>query len=390
MILRRCVSAAVTASLWCGSVAPATARAQPAPPQAAGVHVPQDKDERGLWMQADEEERRLKNSNFIVKDAALNAYVRDVFCRTVGPECAPIRIYIVRTPYFNATSAPNGMIQLWSGLFLRTRDEAQLAAVLAHEYIHYRDRHQLQLWRELKSRSGAATFFMMFGIVGGLVALGTLTSLYSFSRDQERAADKGSIAMLAHADYDPLAASRIWGQIRAEQDATAAARNTKSRKDRNGGMFATHPPTAERMASLGELVKAEAPRAPVLRVAEYRAALAPLWANLIDDQIKLNDLGATEFLLASLASDGWTPDLLYARGELYRSRGRAEDFPAAIGYYRQALDRGSAVPEVHRGLGLSLLRMGNDEEGRVALREYLRMKPEAVDKPMIQMLAGGE
>lgn len=103
--------------------------AQPVP---AG-YIPTDKDERGLWMQLDTVERGLTTSEFVVRDPALNDYVRGVLCRTVGDaRCAAIRLYIVRTAEFNATMAPNGMMTVYTGLLLRVRDEAQLAAILGH------------------------------------------------------------------------------------------------------------------------------------------------------------------------------------------------------------------------------------------------------------------
>jgi len=402
----RCVNGAVIASLLCTASPPplmaqsqesASGVEQPSATPAgadgatyqSAIYTPQDKDERGLWMEVDEQERKLKNSNFVIHDPALNAYVHDVFCRTVGPDCNALRLYIVRTPYFNATTAPNGMIQVWSGLFLRTRDEAQLAAVLAHEYVHYRDHHFIKLWRDLKSKSGAAAFFGVFGIIGGLIALAQLSSVFSFSRDMEASADAGSVELLVKAGYDPMAASRVWEQIRAEADATAAARNVASRKDKTGGMFATHPPTAERMAMLKALVAKVPTTGPkMLRRAEYRAALGPLWAAFIDDQIKRNDFGGTEFLIGFLANEGWTSDLNYARGELYRSRGRPADMTAAVGFYRQATADQAAPVEAWRGLGLSLLRSGAQADGQAALKIYLARKPDASDKAMIAMLAG--
>lgn len=396
MILRRSVAAGVVAALLAGAIpAPLTAHsaqdvAAPAPQPA--VYVPQDVDERGLWMQSDEEERRLRNSNFVIQDPALNAYVRDVFCRTVGPDCNSIRLYLVRTPYFNATSAPNGMVQVWSGLFLRVRNEAQLAAVLAHEYAHYRDRHVLQLWRQLKSKSGSATFFAMFGLIGSMIAIGQLASVFSFSREQEASADSEAVRMLAAAGYNPMAASEVWTQIRAEADATAAARKTKSRKDKNGGMFATHPTTAERVQALVALAgKTPVTGTASLRDREYRTALRALWPSFIDDQIKMNDFGASEYLLGYLANDGWTPTLQYARGELYRFRGRADDLKAAARFYQEATAGTGAdvVPEAWRGLGLSLLRSGSPSEAKVALDTYLKLKPDASDRAMIAMLAGG-
>lgn len=394
MSFRRGVQALASLSLLTGSIAGPSA-AQVTPSMAAdanrpvsAIYLPQDKDERGLWLQVDEEERNLKTSNFVIRDPSLNAYAHRVFCRTIGPDCERLRLYIVRTPYVNATTSPNGMIQIWSGLFLRTRDEAQLAAVLAHEYVHYRQHHVIKLWRDLKAKSGAAVFMSMFGLVGGVLALAQLSSIFTFSREQESEADAGSIALLRDAGYDPAAATRFWEQIRAEADATALARDVKSRKDRNGGIFATHPPTAERVAVLKALADRASGGKADLGADSYAAALAPLWPSFIDDQIKMNDFGGTEFLIGYLANQGWTPTLNYARGELYRSRGRPADLAAAVGFYRQATGSDTCPAEAWRGLGLSLLRTGSDSDGKAALKTYLARRPEASDRALIAMMAG--
>lgn len=364
-------------------------QAAPLAPLQLG-ELPQDKDERGLWMQADEDERFVKASNFVIRDPALNAYVRDVFCRTVGQaECKPVRIYLLRNAYFNASMSPNGMMLVWSGLFLRTRNEAQLAAVLGHEYTHYRNRHTTLLFRNIKSKANAGAVLGIFGIIGSLAQLAVVSSIFTFSREMERDADAGSIPLMANAGYDPGAATKIWEQIRAEADATALARGTKSRKDKTGGMFATHPGSAERVQTLASLAaKTPVSGAPKFNETEYRAALAPFWADFVDDQIKLNDFGGTDLLLSQLAEQGWTSDLLFARGELYRSRGRPEDLAKAAEFHAQAIAAGGAPEESWRGLGLARLRAGQQPEGRTALKEYLRVKPDAKDRAMIVMLSG--
>jgi beta-barrel assembly-enhancing protease len=368
-----------------------------APPPITPGYLPQDKDERGLWMQMDEAERDLKVSNFVIRDPELNAYVRRVLCKTTGEaECKDIRLYILRTPYFNAAMAPNGMMLVFSGLFLRTQNEAQLAAILGHEYTHYRNKHSLRNFRDVKAKADAIAWISLIpfanlavGLGVSLAQFGILGSIMGFSREMEREADAGSIPMLAGAGYDPTAASKVWEQLRVEADATAAARGKKSRKDKDGGMFASHPGSAERMATLKDLgTKQAVAGTPAVFRNEYRAALAPFWSDLVDDQIKLNDFGATEMLLSQLATEGWTSELLFARGELYRARGKPEDLPKAADFFRQSIAAGQPPAEAYRGLGLSLLRSGVQAEGQAALKNYLKLRPDAKDKSMMAMLAG--
>ncbi|WBH16870.1 M48 family metallopeptidase [Sphingomonas radiodurans] len=362
-------------------------------PITAG-YTPVDKDERGFWSEVEELERNIKTSAFVIRDPALNGYVRGTFCRIVGAsECAPIRIYIVRTADFNASMYPTGMMIINSGLLLRMRDEAQLAAILGHEFTHYTHRHQIQIFRDVKRKANAAAWLSMIP-VGGLAAaaalsvaqLGMAASIFTFSRGMESEADAVSVPLMARAGYDPGQAWRVWEQLRAEQDATAIARNAKSRKDKNGGIFGSHPPTAERLATLKTLAAAQ-PAGGSDERAAYVAAVRPWWPKLVDDQIKLNDFGGTEFVLGKLAETGWTADLLYARGELYRTRGRPDDLTQAAGFYRSATAMPDTPAEAWRGLGLVELRAGRVVEGQAALANYLKARPDATDRSMIEMMA---
>ena len=395
--LRRSISALLSGAMVLSSAALAAPSA-PAPkprPSALG-YQPQGELEKGLWYEMDEQERLLKQSKFLVTDPALNQYVKGVLCRTVGTErCQAARLYIVRTPFFNASMAPNGTMMVYTGLLLRMRDEAQLAAVLGHEFTHFDNQHTLKLFKDIRAKTDAMSWlsFIPIPYVGMLSQIALISGIYAFSRDMEREADAGSLTELARAGYDPREASAIWEQLGAEADATAKVRGHKSRKDKNGGMFATHPKTTERMATLRQKAEALALARPgATRAAEFRSALADWWPRLIDDQLKLQDFGGTEYLLATLAGNdpaGWTSDLLYARGELYRSRGQAGDFEAAIGLYRQAIAKGGALPETWRGLGLAQIRLGQAAEGKAALREYLAKRPDASDALILASMAQG-
>ena len=125
-------------------------------------------DEGGLWSLMDREETRLRRSPFSLRDPRLRDYVQDIACRLAGEHCPDVRVYLVQTPLFNASMAPNGMMQVWTGLMLRVDNEAQLAAVLGHEIGHYLSRHSLERLRDVKSRAAFGQFLGLLGVAGAV------------------------------------------------------------------------------------------------------------------------------------------------------------------------------------------------------------------------------
>jgi beta-barrel assembly-enhancing protease len=349
---------------------------------------PRDEVERGIWLQIDEYERELKNSPFVIDDPALNAYVKSVLCKTVGQDrCNAARIYLVRTPQYNAMMAPNGMMVVWSGLLLRTRNEAELATVLGHEFAHFEKRHSIQMFRNIKSKTDAMTWLSV--VPGGMFAsMSLIGSVYSFNRDMERQADLVALDDLARSGYDPIAASQIWEQLRAEMDSTREGKQMRQMMDQMGDFMSSHPGTKERMEYLRAAAIGKRTANQTLGAEAYRKALAPWWPRLIDDQIKLSQFGTTEFLLEGMARGSWTGEQLYARGELYRARAKEGDFAKASGFYKQAIAADPMLAESWRGLGIALLRSGSKEEGQRALRKYLEARPEADDVQIISAMAG--
>ena len=356
---------------------------------SATDYGPRDETERGLWQQMDDYERELKSSEFLMTDPALNAYVKSVLCKAVGIErCGSTRIYIVRTPQYNAMMAPNGMMIVWSGLLLRTRNEAELATVLGHEFAHFEKRHTIQMYHNIKSKTDAMTWLSVLP-GASFVQMSLMGSVMSFNRDMERQADLGALDDLARNGYDPIAASEIWEQLRAEMDSTAEGRRRRKATDVAGDFFSSHPNTKERMEYLRAAAIGKRSSGQTMGADSYRRAMAPYWPQLINDQIRLNQFGATEFLLASMARGKWTADLLYARGELYRARGKEGDFATAIGYYKQAISQDPMLAESYRGLGVSLMRSGSKDEGKKALKQYLDKRPMANDHGIVAMMASG-
>jgi beta-barrel assembly-enhancing protease len=362
-------------------------------PPYVGAYEPQSVDERGLWMEADEYERRLGNSPLLLKDAALNAYVRDVLCKAVGNDrCQSVRIYILEVPAFNASMMPNGAMSIWTGLLLRTRNEAELAGVLAHEFAHFELRHSLRGYQQRRSASDVAAWASVLGNLANTnttdLQFALLGSTFRFSRQQEEAADSLSLQYIAASPYNVAAPSELWQHIMAESDATAAGRKQRANQRYTSGFFDTHPTNLRRASTLAELAKRFGSNGEHAGE-RLRSALDQHMKTFLAAQIGLNDFGGTEYLLQQLAgADGWSGDLLYARGELYRRRGNPRDLVTAAQFYSNAISSGYEGPEVHRNLGLALIRSGNASEGKMSLREYMRLLPNASDASVIQTLIG--
>lgn len=378
---------------------PAAAQQGVLPPPYQGVYQPRGVDEIGLWHQDDEEERALAASSQRVRDERLTGYLKAVLCDTVGKErCGAVRIYVIRAPIFNASMSPNGTMRVFTGLFLRLRNEAELATVLGHEFGHFERRHSLAGFRARRSGTDAIAWMALLASLAPSyqtmrsfedVQLAVYGGLYRHGRDQEREADRLGIAYLNQSRLRPQAASAVWQHVMEEAEASARAKGLKKPDFRRIAFAASHPPDAERAAYLADLA-APGGAAREDGMERYRAALAPFLGQFLDDQIKLNDFGASDYLIKNLATTGWTATLWLKRGDLYRTRGNPRDLAAAADFYASAVALDPDLAEAHRGLGLSLLKTGRPGAAAAALQTYLRLRPDAVDAGMIQrMIPGG-
>ena len=98
--------------------------------------------------------------------------------------------------------------------------------------------------------------------------------LSHFSRDQEREADWLGLGYLNHSAFRPQAASAVWQNLMAEQEASAQAKGVRKPNFNKVAFFASHPPDGERAATLASFADpAGAERDD--GVARYAAALAP-------------------------------------------------------------------------------------------------------------------
>lgn len=383
----------------------ANARIRPADmePLVGPGFRPTDADEKGIWQLMDRVEEEVAGTNLLLKDDGVNVYVRDLIGRVGGPAAKDMRIYVVRIPDFNAVMFPSGFSVIFSGLLLRMRNEAQLAGVVAHESGHFLRRHMIRQWRDQRRKSDILSIgSMLAGVTGAgagvylgdyvqLAQLGTILSMFQYSRALEAEADAMGARLIADAGYDPMEMSATWSQLIAELD--QSARYRRKRRDRGYGLFDTHPAAESRMADL----KASAAE---LRVpgrdyktgrSRYLEVIAPIREMMLQDQVKLNDPGASQYVIETLAQDGWNGLLRFYEGEVWRLRNRDSegDWARAAQSYAIAVAYPDAPAEAWRWHGVALLKQGRKAEGQAALSRYLAMKPDAPDAPFVRQMAAG-
>ena len=360
---------------------------------------PTDTDEKGLWQLMDRVEEEVAGSNLLIKDPQLVSYLQGVIGHVGGPAAKDMRIYLAHVPDFNAMMFPSGFAVVFTGLLLRMRNEAQLAGVIAHESGHFLRRHMIRSWRDMKRKSDIfAIGAMAAGVAGGaagvymgdyiqLAQLGTILSLFQYSRAMEAEADAMGARLIAEAGYQPIEMANVWQQLIGEEDASAAYRRKHRRR---GSLFDTHPSQDSRLADLkisaGEVTVPG--RSYATGRERYLKAIAPIRETLLEDQVKLNDPGASQYLLNTLALDGWNGLLRFYEGEVWRLRNRAGDDVRAAQSYAVSVVYPDAPADAWRWHGLSLMKEGRSSEAKDALGRYLRMKPAAPDAPFIRQMIG--
>lgn len=365
----------------------ATGALDDSPDVAPGEHPLTASVEADFWMITDSAERQIKSSGRRVMDPAINAYVRRVVCTIAGPYCDDIRVYIIQTPDFNASMMPNGAMQIWTGLLLRARNEAEFAYVIGHEIGHYLRRHTLKRMIDLRARTDALVFVQLaIGAAGGnslagnLVQLLAMASLSAYSRDQERESDDVGFRLLVDAGYAPDQAAPIWRRLIAE---SAAAD-----QDQPSIFFASHPAPVERAETLERLAtesKAESKAEGETFEARYLDAILPIRAGLFRDELRTRRFNRLQVVLDQHFEVGANiGELNYFQGELYRLRSDDGDEALAIAAYRKALAGDGAPPLAHRDLGLLLMKKQQSGEALAHLQAYLAATPEAQDRAMVQ------
>jgi hypothetical protein len=389
---------AAAAALHTG-VAEARVRPQDMMPLVGPGYRPTETDEKGLWKEMERVEEEIAGSNLLITDPKITGYLQNIIGTVGGPAAKDFRIYLARIPDFNAMMFPTGFAVVFSGLLLRMRSEAQLAGVIAHESGHFLRRHMIRSWRDQRRKTDILSIGAMLAGIGGagagvylgdyvqLAELGTILTLFKYSRVMEAEADAMGIKNLAAAGYEPMEMSTIWQQLIGEENASARYRGKHRHK---GGLFDTHPSSDARMTDLRtDALELTIPgKAYENYRTRYLATIGPIRPTLLDDQVKLNDPGASQYVIDTLALDGWNGLLRFYEGEVWRLRNRPGDDVRADQSYAAAVAYPDAPADAWRWHGIALMKQGRTAEAKAAFARYLVMKPDAPDAAWVRQMAG--
>jgi predicted Zn-dependent protease len=230
------------------------------------------------------------------QDEALTAYVSEVGQRIGQASDLPDQEYrftVLDSPVVNAFSLPGGYVYVTRGALAVADDEAELAAVLAHEIGHLAARHSAQRYSNqvLAEVTMGLGSFMSAGFAREPLSEAAGSVLARFSREEELEADSLAVRYLRRAGYDPRAVATMLTRLSTYNrivDRVHGGPGDGEELD----IMATHPSDDERLThvrALGQAAVAssddDASGAPAARdPAAYRARIAGMVMGSTDEQ----------------------------------------------------------------------------------------------------------
>ncbi len=189
-----------------------------------------------------------------INDLQLTNYVNSIGQKIVAVSHTPnepFRFNVIKNDTVNAFALPGGYIYVTSGMLYKLKNEAQLAAILAHETVHVTARHtQSQMSHEMAksiviSLGASASKGSGEYAVRAAQIISQLEGL-KYSRTHESVADEYGLGYLYKAGYDPYEMVRTMEMLRSLSDSRPIE------------FLSTHPDPDNRVERLKELIQQRA------------------------------------------------------------------------------------------------------------------------------------
>ncbi len=363
--------------------------------------LPEEQEEQDLWELASNHENRLRNSGDVIDDPHVEAYLESIADSLVGDSLDHLGIrldfVVVARPTLSAWVYPYGTIAIHSGLLVRMDNEAQFAAILAHEISHFMQRHS---YRELVSENRQSVLGKGLGLLATAVlaketgtidtglmdATGDLwvnLATSGYSKKNEYTADEEGLMLMGHANLSRDEAIPAF-QALAENEAYGAGDPRQ--------MWSSHPKLEDRLDNLDKEIKKEKRRkktyvpGEVPDVADYNRGIAPIFLVNAKLDIAVQQFGrARESLQRYLTVHPDDSEALFLLGETYRRENpRGPEFDNRLNAYQQAVDNDSGYANAYKELGMAYRVQGKSAEARDAFKHYLQIAAEAPDAGIIR------
>jgi predicted Zn-dependent protease len=197
--------------------------------------------------------RQLRLQVELIDDPQINDYINNLGYRLASYSHKPeqqFKFFVIKDPAINAFAVPGGFIGVNSGLILKTRNEAELASVLAHEIAHVTQRHIARSVEASKRMSLPMMAGLLVGLVAGLanpaiahaavmsVMAANIQLQINFTRSHEKEADRIGIETLAKAGFETRYMPKFFQRL---QVANRLYDNVPE-------FLRTHPVTTDRIA----------------------------------------------------------------------------------------------------------------------------------------------
>lgn len=192
-----------------------------------------------------------------IEDAEIRAYVRRVgqaVAANTERKDVTYKFHVLDTPMVNAFALPGGYVYITRGILALANNEAELAAVIAHEIGHITARHSAARYSQgILASVGAIAVAMATdsSTAARAAQLGSDLYIKSYSRGQEHESDDLGIRYLHRAGYDTFAMAGFLDTMGRQADLEDRI-NGKGTSP-SLGYFSTHPRTEDRVAQASSI-----------------------------------------------------------------------------------------------------------------------------------------